>query len=380
MKGITLIVKPTLMCNMKCTYCYEKGVFEHCKNDKMPLETVKKICEVFGDSIKTWIWHGGEPLLMGIDWLDKATQIIKDNNDNTTVSIQTNSTLINEEFIEFFKKYNIRPGISFDGIKNEDTRGNTARIMKAMNLLDYHNIAHGAIMVVTEDTIDNIIDEYEYAKKTGIYMQMNLVMPTYANDNAKELSEDKIVNGIIKFFDYWIKDKIKPTSSRMITSYIDMLIGGNHLFCNNRDCVGKWFGILSNGDIYPCGRDWLNEYDFGNINEMTSAAEILKTPNFINYRKETMEMLNNCATCDFFYNCMGGCFGHAIRNRDGNTLRPDKIYCKSTKKILTYMYNTIKNIDLKDYEEYNPLFIRKLQDSNFRNLDLIKELENKKER
>lgn len=368
---ITLILKPTLKCNMNCVYCYEKGVFEDCKNDKMTLDTVKKISEVFTD-VRQIIWHGGEPLLMGAKWLDEATEIL--NNDKTKISLQTNGTLINDKFIKYFKKYNIRPSTSFDGIKNEDTRKNTGRILKAMNLLDHHKINFGGIMVVTEDTIENMIDEYEFFKKMHMSIQMNLVMPTYANDNAKELSEDKIVNGIINFFEYWILDKVNPMDSRLIMNYVNMIIGGGHLFCHNKDCVGNFFGVLPNGEIYPCGRDWLDDYYFGNVHDYNSVSDIKNHPNYKRYLEETREMLNECSKCDFFHNCMGGCYGHAERSRKGK-LGPDPIYCKSTQKILTYIYNRIKNIEVEDYHKYNPIFIRKLQDNNFRSLSLIKEIE-----
>lgn len=377
---LTLIVKPTHDCNLNCPYCYDKQ--NRCDNlgKKMPMDMVEKILKVFNNNVSEWIWHGGEPLLMGHEWLDKATSIIKENDSNIRVEIQSNGTLIDDNFIEYFKKYNMRPGLSFDGIKNELTRKSTGRLLNVFNSLEKNKMRYGCIMVLTPISIHNIIEEYEYGKRTKIHQQMNLVFKAEGNDGSSNMDYNVMIKEIIKFYEYWIHDKDNPYPSELCIDYLNRLLGGRK-FCSNIDCTGKWFAIHPNGDIYPCGRDWDESMCFGNILNIDSKEDILKSEKFIAYKNFTKTMNEKCDGCEFKFACNSGCYGtNYLYYKESGMLEPEPNHCKSTKAILTYIYNSIKNIDINNKEsmkEYNPVFIHYLLKMGFRNMDLIKEMESR---
>lgn len=373
--NLKLLVKPTHKCPLNCKYCYDK---QFNVEEDMSLKTVEKICQFATQSAQhvTWIWHGGKPLLMGVDWLSKANDIILSKTKNEVkINMQTNGTLIDEQAISMFKKYNIRPGLSFDGINNNLTRKNTGKLSTVFNLLEKYDVGYGCIMVITPDNVKNLIDEYKYSKRMNIMMQMNPIFKAQDNNQTTNLDADLMIEGICEFFDYWIKDQDSPFNSLLITRYLNQLLNTGEGFCSEDDCVGRWFAIHPDGTIQPCGRNWGNDMSFGNIHEINSIEDIYNHPNYIRFRKETRQLLSECkANCPFYYACKGGCFGN-IYNAHGNFLKPEENHCKATRKILTHIYNRIKELDIKkDFENYNPLFVKYLQRFGFRNINQLKQI------
>lgn len=369
-RSVTLIVKPTHACNLRCPYCYDK--MNKGSKGKMSLDMVRKSAEVFRSFNKvTWIWHGGEPLLMGVKWLDSACTILQEVlGDKVTIALQTNGVLIDDEFIKFFHKYGITPGLSFDGIQNEFTRKNTKALLHAWDKLERANLRFGSILVFGKD--HDLIAEYEYAKRLGLNLQMNPIFEAIDNPDSYSLEAEKLSKVVCDLFDYWIRDRDNPKPSELCLDYLNRLIGTGRTFCSNIDCVGRWFSIHNDGTIQPCGRDWLEDMTFGNIMNIKSADEITNHPNFLKFREGTSKLLKKCeATCEFFEMCRCGCFGN-VHHHSKDFSEPDPSDCESTKMILKHIYNTVKNFDFDDYQNYNPLFVDYLLKNGLRTLDTIK--------
>lgn len=149
---INVMIIPTNFCNMNCLYCFHNA---HNQNtDKMSFDILKKIMSLIIPSYKqvTFIWHGGEPLSMGIDFYKQAVYYEnKFNQTNTQISnlMQTNLTLLTDEFADFLIKNNFKIGSSFDGINNDITRGHSSKILKGRDILRNHNSNCGFIQVVS---------------------------------------------------------------------------------------------------------------------------------------------------------------------------------------------------------------------------------------
>lgn len=376
--NITLIVKPTHRCNLSCPYCYD--LKNRKVKEEMNQETIDQIIKVFKNAnVVEWIWHGGEPLLMGVDYIRESNKKVLEHMPNTSIEVQTNGVLINDEYMQLFNEFDMRPGLSFDGIKNEFTRKNTGKLMNTFNILERNNITPGAIMVVTQDNIKNLIEEYEYAKRLNIGLKMNLVFEAQGNDNAKNLMYKDAIKSICDYFDYWIKDTNRPMHSPLAQEFIDMLTGGRTT-CENIDCVGRWFGIHPNGDIVPCGRDWNEDYVFGNIHDYNSYEEIYEHENFKKYRQQTRCINNHCkdSKCPFFKACYSGCSANNINYfiKEGK-LEPEKTSCIIQKSVLKHVFKVINSIDYSNPDvakQYNPHFISILNRNQVKSVALIKEI------
>lgn len=120
----------------------------------------------------TIVWHAGEPLVLGIDYYQKAFKVIRDilpGEIKVNHSFQTNGVLINEDWCQFFKNENIRLGLSIDGPKEihdkhrryRDGRGSHDQVQRALDLLNFHNVPFHIIAVLTREALqhaDNIFD------------------------------------------------------------------------------------------------------------------------------------------------------------------------------------------------------------------------------
>lgn len=371
---LTLIVKQTHKCNLQCPYCYDLKNRVH--KEDMSLETVKEVLQKTGKGlIRTWTWHGGEPLLRGIEWYEQQNQMIKDFDCDISIALQTNGTLINDEWIKHFRKWGIRPGLSFDGLNNSNTRRNTEQLLRVFDKLKQADMDSGSIMVITRDSINNLIDEYEYQKKLGIYSQWNLIFEQDGNDNSYFISGDEMYKGVKEFLLYWFYDKNNSIGNSLIDDLFHRLLDTKTTFCENINCAGKWFQIDPNGQILPCGRDWKEDQIFGNIHTINSLTDVYKNENFKRFLQSQYRTLNNCKNCKWFYACHSGCLQNSYNTYGLDFDKPEPNYCEYTRKIFDFLEDFLKNeFDEDNIAQYNPLFLRKLQEQAFRGFKLINEL------
>jgi uncharacterized protein len=356
-QNITLLVKPTHACNLNCPYCYERAN-RGAIRELMKIEDVKQITKVFGDSVHKWIWHGGEPLLMGSDFYGEAHQVIKRNIPQAELAMQTNGTLIDEKIIEMFVRDKVRPGMSFDGINNNLTRKSTEALMRSFNLLEQAKIQFGVIMLVFSENVDSLAAEYEFFKRLGIKVKWNLVFSVATNPDAVIVDNERMVKGICDFFDYWIEDDYKPVNSEFCSDFVLRLLGDERRrVCCNINCVGRWFAIHADGKIFPCGRDWPDEYCFGNIYDFKSVDEIYESDKFIKFKERADNLYNKCKGCDFFEICKCGCYADAATQNPNLTEIYEPI-CFVTRKVFVHIYNRIRNLDMT--KKYNPYFLKLL--------------------
>jgi len=369
----TLVVKATTACNLNCPYCYN---YKHsfCRQD-ISEKTIDKILDVFKNRIQTFTWHGGEPLLIGKEFFDKMNEKIQNSGQEIQISLQTNGVLIDEDFIELFKKHNVSMGISFDGMHNNRTRKNNEKIFKVFSLLKKHNIKFGCLQVLSDESTSSLIDEYEFAKKNQLDIKINTVFKANGNDLSYNLNGNRIIKETCEFFDYWIYDQDNPQPSTYLSKYINLLLGSRYHFCENTFCVGGWFSISPNGDIYPCGRDWEEDFCFCNIHEVNSIDDIYKTVNYQKFLNISKQLTSFCMEkkCPFFTMCSGGCYARHINwIKESGKFEVEPQYCYAHKKILTYIFNKIKNIGLYSYKKYNPWLIELLIKNRYVNIKDIK--------
>lgn len=174
MEYINTLVKPTHQCNMRCKYCFaEKYGYD---KEILDIEKLKKYFALLSKkySYINVIWHGGEPLLVPLDFYSEIYNFCKTLNSKFIYSLQTNGTLLNDENINFFKNNNTNIGLSFDGLYNENTRGNTKRIIDNIELLHNNNLYPCDRLCVDEYKLENIdsIDSIEEVFETKSFINL----------------------------------------------------------------------------------------------------------------------------------------------------------------------------------------------------------------
>lgn len=244
-RQINLLIMPTDQCNMRCKYCFH-GNREYSKK-VMSIATFKRLVSIVSAN---WgnvqiVWHGGEPLLVPLEFYKEAYAYCKSINANFSFSLQTNASLFTQEYIDFFKSTNTKIGISYDGLTNEKVRGNTEKIKNNIRLLQANDIKPGAIMVVTQKNVNNLKAEYNHFKDLGLSLKLN---PLFIDGEAKNnlelsLSEEEYSKSICELAKEWIYDTSCNINVQTITDIIRLILTKRAQVCTYNSCVGKWFCV-----------------------------------------------------------------------------------------------------------------------------------------
>lgn len=364
MKGqITFILKPvSTVCNLACQYCYNhylRSCDLRTLDDKlMPISILRlffqQIRELENETI-SFIWHGGEPLLAGIEFFNEAADIQTDYLKDRVVynSVQTNGTLINRRWAEFFEKRSFKIGISLDGPEELHNKfrkfpngsGSFSLIMRNREILRERKLDAGVISVVTKNSLNFAREILDF------FTKMNLNRINFSACSEREngkltdysISPLEWADFLIEIFEYWMEKDNPDIKIQLLENFFQGLIGGYPTLCyHNREC-NRYLAVDSNGDIFLCGRFMGIEYfKLGNILER-SLKSILSSKKYKEISLQTRQTKKECLKCRWAKICNGGCSYYRFMN--GGTISSPYFFCLSTKKLLKHMYSAIEGLN-----------------------------------
>jgi len=355
--SITIIVKPTSECNFRCKYCYhadtkyEKGFLDVAK-----LEKLVRLAQEEYDQV-TYIWHGGEPLLCGIDYFVKISDLQKKYQRKDLViknSVQTNGSLLSNQFIHFFKENDFKIGVSFDGPDEcNGLRHSTKRVLKNIELAQKADLRLSSLSVIHALNTNRQIEIYEFFKSKKMAMKFN---PIFSSGNAKQnpeylLEVNHYLDSLKAFYDYWLFDQ---TAVRVdpLEQYIQMKLAGKASDCIYGSCLYHWIGVDHSGDIYPCGRSYDLDYRIGSITEIDHIGDIFKHQNYIDLLKKSIVRRSICqSNCEYYGICNGGCNNSALIE-NGRIDMNGGFLCEVLKEMYKYVSRSI-DIILAENESLN---------------------------
>ena len=340
-----LIIKPTHNCNLKCVYCYDQ--INKADSSRLTVEDTEKFLtqlREFEDEIQI-VWHGGEPLLMPIETYYKPVYeevLPKLKFKKVTSAMQTNLTLLTPEIFAFCEKHQIMLGTSFDGINNNLTRHCTEEFWNRWNIIQISNEADkvGALMTVDWNNCDTLVESWKSAIVNGLELGFN---GYFGNDLTFE-NQKKIVEGFKKLGDFLIHEEKWPINKlpRPFSPFVEYIMNGNLTMCESVDCQFRWISLAPNGDIYPCGRNWLdkeNTFNFGNIHQQP-LLDILNSEKRLKFENDLLEFSESCKDCKYFGYCNSGCPNTRFLNT-GSITKKDALTCYFVKEIYEYLYQII---------------------------------------
>lgn len=207
-----IVIQPTTQCNLNCSYCYLEG---RDKRQLIPLETCRQVADYLrGASAEvTVIWHGGEPMAAGISYFRELLEEFR-GLTNVRHALQTNGTLINDQWCQVFSEYRIEVGISLDGdqLMNRqrvDWGGHPTfdKTLRGIAALKRNNIRFHCIAVATDQTLDRVDALYEFFCQLGCWsLGINIEEAEGANAAATGLNKERVVDFWAQLFALW-KDK-----------------------------------------------------------------------------------------------------------------------------------------------------------------------------
>ena len=348
----TVMFEPVKSCNISCRHCYSNikhGGLMSGEVLNLALEKIISYTKQTGFKEIHFIWHGGEPLLAGIDFFKQAMETV--NRLFSAVCcrhfIQTNGLLLNDEFCSFFRDMNFEVGVSLDGppdihdklrVAVEGT-GTHKEVLNKVSLLEKHGVPPGFCAVVSGLSKGHEERIYQFFKKLGYGFRVNPLIPPRDYNESREflLKEGEYGKFLCRLFDVWTRTETGRIKVSPLDSYLRAILTGEPTECQHQaSCVGSHIGIRPGGDAVLCSR--YEKYILGNIREM-SINDIFASP-LCNEIKRRANDLVKCRSCENRCICHGGCphntvvFHHNIMDRDP--------FCKDYRIIFNHIRSAVK--------------------------------------
>jgi len=355
-KTMSFIVKTVSGCNLACQYCYSP----HRRDDPLqviPESVLVRVIEgtvELGISNVQFVWHGGEPLLAGLDFFEHVVALQQRYGqswqcfDNV---MQSNGTLVDEDWIAFFQKHKFGIGVSLDGDSEAHdcnrrlvTGGQTHQVVsEKFRLLRQHGCGGGVCAVVSRDSLGRAQDIVDYFVSKGVpEFDFLPCIGDLANPSSirKAISADEYASFMVSAFDRWFELDNPDVSVRFFTNIIAMLLGGTSDFCQFTPVKCRnYLAIDYTGDVYPCD-NFIGEerWKLGSLldNELTILLSGDRRREFLR-KMDTLDP--DCKKCQWLRVCWGGCTYH--RYMSDHELRRKSVFCKARKKIISHIAKSL---------------------------------------
>ncbi len=364
-----IVLKVTKDCNLRCTYCYLRNKNPH-KGQTMSYAVFQKLIEritldknkVKNKSLNPEklqiVFHGGEPTLLGAATIEKFINYAKAKIPEVRFSMQTNLTLLDDSWINLLIKHDLHPGISIDGIKNEQNslRSRNFNFLTKLKLLTKFDIPAGLLMVVSRTNYKSFSSTLAYLKKHKITKMIkanpveNVLENKYA---APELTGKEYFQSVFKPALRKLLKENKLIESNMQFTVNKFVL--NFLFDNQAErgqektnCGFKFCGggnhiaeIGPDGNICFCGR-WDEDQEIntlGNVHNYTDPFGLSSLQKSINVHLKKIKdiRLKKCDSCEARHICDYGCAAFAYLKYGKIKIRED-LYCEFYKKARALLY------------------------------------------
>lgn len=320
----TAIVKPVdSLCNLSCSYCYvrEQAVV-HNKRAIMESHTLEALVNFFctAHECVEFIWHGGEPLLAGIDFYAKAVDLQafwRNSGKDISNSIQTNGTLIDDDWVTFFNDNQFIVGISFDGLptahntlrKYPSGKGSFQHVMRGINYLRERGLFSGVICCVSSENYRQAKEMLEFFVSQEIKkLKFNRIRGTdrYGNPLPGSISPQQYAEFLLSVFRAWVSLDDICIEIREMDSIVSLLLGGDLRECVFSGTCHRYCTVSSDGSIYACDSlPMIHELCFGHVTD--EPGQVIKSEALCQFEIATERIRQNCTPCEWFSLCRGGC-------------------------------------------------------------------------
>lgn len=364
-KTSLIVIQPTPFCNINCSYCY---LPRRDDRSKLGVEDIRRIFQslltfpTISDQV-TVVWHAGEPLVLGSKYYDAAFSVVRElcpQNLAIEHSFQTNGMLINDEWCDLFKKWDVGVGVSVDGPKeiHDATRktragkGTHDKVLAGIGCLQRRNIPFYVISVLTKSAMlqpDSMfafyqrlgiqdvgfnIDEKEGINKASSFehdFDEQLVASFF--ERLTELMEAQRFPIAIReletiLFSIRFMETSRPSNEQIPFGIITIDVSGN-VYTFSPELAGyssKEFSTFAIGNIF--------EHDFEQLKRSAVLAKMAD---------QIREGISACkAECQYFPVCHGGAPSNKLFE-NGTFASTETLYCRLTKKQTTdFVLSTIE--------------------------------------
>ena len=342
-KPLYVMLKPAgAHCNLACKYCYylEKNKLyptaqRHLMSDEMLEQFTREYIEAQTMNQVLFTWHGGEPLLRSIDFYRKALSLQQKYAGGRRIDnvIQTNGTLLTDEWCEFFAQNHWLVGISIDGPQpDHDHYRLTAagkpswqKVMQGIKLLKKHGVEWNAMAVVNAYNANHPLEFYRFFKENGCqFLQFTPIverltrhedgrtLASLADKDEISLSEASVVPEqwgyfLCAIFDEWVRKDVGKIFVEIFDCTLANWMGISPGICAYSKECGHAGVMEHNGDVYSCDHFVFPEYKLGNIRDHSLIDMLYGEQQQEFSRLKHSSLPRQCKECDMEFACHGEC-------------------------------------------------------------------------
>lgn len=342
-KPLYVMLKPAgAHCNLACKYCYylEKNKLyptaqRHLMSDEMQEQFTREYIEAQTMNQVLFTWHGGEPLLRSIDFYRKALSLQQKYAGGRHIDnvIQTNGTLLTDEWCEFFAQNHWLVGISIDGPQpDHDHYRLTAagkpswkKVMQGIKLLKKHGVEWNAMAVVNAYNANHPLEFYRFFKENGCqFLQFTPIverltrhedgrtLASLADKDEISLSEASVAPEqwgyfLCAIFDEWVRKDVGKIFVEIFDCTLANWMGISPGICAYSKECGHAGVMEHNGDVYSCDHFVFPEYKLGNIRDHSLIDMLYGEQQQEFSRLKHSSLPRQCKECDMEFACHGEC-------------------------------------------------------------------------
>ena len=333
-------------CNLACEYCYyieKRNLYpkaeEHVLGDELLEEFTKQYIEAQTMPQVLFTWHGGEPLMRPLAFYKRALELQRKYARGRHIDncIQTNGTLLTDEWCLFLRENNFLVGLSVDGpqeFHDEYRRTRNGRpsfhdVMRGIRLLQKHGVEWNAMAVVNDYNADYPLEFYRFFKNIGCrYIQFTPVverivqrddgltlapgMAGWTADAAGAVTDFSVTpeqwgDFLCAIYDEWVRHDVGTTYVQLFDATLATWVGAAPGVCSMSAQCGHAAVMEANGDVYSCDHFVYPEYLLGNIRRQTLTSMMYSERQLQFGRSKQASLPRRCRECDFLFACHGEC-------------------------------------------------------------------------
>jgi len=328
-----MVTKPIgAICNLDCEYCFYlskqelypgKRGSDFRMSDAVLGEYIRQYMSKPGREV-TFVWQGGEPTLLGLDFFRKVVRMQKQFNTEGKIvnnSLQTNAIKLDDQWARFLKKHRFLVGVSLDGpgyLHNKyrvykSGKGTFEGVMRGIGFLRKHNVEYNILCSVNRLNADHAIDIYEFFKKqsgTNFWQFIPIVEPlNSSNSKVTDYSvlAEQYGKFLVNIFNHWAHYDIGKISVQIFDVVFNHFMGLPPGLCLFDETCGKAPALEYNGDFYSCDHYVDTEHLQGNIMDQSMQELVDSDPQWLFGQYKETALPDYCQQCSVKALCNGGC-------------------------------------------------------------------------
>ena len=340
-RPFSMMAKPIgACCNLACSYCYYQGTSESRERATTSLlemkeslleEFIRQYIEAQTVSDVVFTWHGGEPLMLPVEFFEKVLKLQRRyaQGHNIQNCIQTNGTLLTDDWCQFLVDNHFLVGISIDGAQHQHDayRRNHAgkpsfnRVMKGLELLHRHGVEWNALATVNDSNVREPQQFYHFFRSIGCQFLQFTPVVERSSDSSQFLPGTTEGGEVLPFsvkpddwgrflcevFDQWVRRDVGKLYVQLFDATLANWVGVQPGVCSMGTDCGNASVIEVDGTVYACDHFAFPDFRLGNIREQTITS-MMYGERLRHFAKQKTEALTpQCKGCRYLFACHGEC-------------------------------------------------------------------------